>query len=66
MGSVLDGEPGIAELQLTGILKAETDDWQGTWWMGQGTEGLENVHGQGTWHGEGLSFSYDGLVHFDP
>jgi hypothetical protein len=65
-GSVLGSDPGIAVFQLTGILKAGTEEWQGTWRMGQGTDGLENAHGGGTWHGSGFSFSYEGLVHFDP
>ncbi|MGD8465901.1 MAG: hypothetical protein PVI09_18720 [Anaerolineae bacterium] len=60
-----DGEQGTAEFQVTGILKAGAEQWQGTWWMGQGTEGLENVHAQGTWEGSG-PFTYEGLVHFAP
>ena len=64
-GSVLGSGPGVAEFQLTGILKAGAEEWQGTWWMGQGSEGLENVHGEGTWDGLGV-FEYEGLVHFDP
>ena len=64
-GSVLGSESGIAEFQVTGILQAGAGEWQGTWRMGRGTDGLENVHAQGTWHGAG-PFAYDGLVHFDP
>lgn len=64
-GTVLGSDPGIAEFQLTGILQAGAAEWQGTWRMGQGTDGLEDVHGGGTWNGAG-PFAYDGLVHFDP
>jgi hypothetical protein len=67
-GWVLGSDWGTAEFQLTGIgiLQAGVYEWQGTWRMGQGTDGLENAHAQGTWHGAGPSFVYDGLVHFDP
>ena len=65
VGSVLGSDVGIAEYQVTGILKARATEWQGTWWMGQGSGGLECVHGEGTWDGAG-PFTYDGLVHFDP
>lgn len=65
VGSVLGSDEGTAEFQVTGILKANADEWQGTWWMGQGSEGLEGVHGEGTWDGLGV-FEYEGLVHFDP
>lgn len=74
-GSVLGSAPGTAVFEVTGISQAGTDQWQGTWRIGQGSEGLENVHGQGTWYGpepptpppgEDYTFPYDGLVHFDP
>jgi hypothetical protein len=70
-GSVLGSETGTLEYQLTGILQAGAKEWQGTWWMGNGTDGLENAHGQGTWDGPGWPnpspmCSYQGQVHFDP
>jgi hypothetical protein len=67
-GSVLGSDRGIAEVRLTGISKDGAKQWQGTWLIGQGSGGLEGVHGEGTWYGpddEGR-FTYDGLVHFDP
>jgi hypothetical protein len=65
-GTVLGSDTGVAEFQVTGILQPDAAEWRGTWRMGQGTGGLDNVHAKGTWHGAGPSFSYDGLVHFDP
>lgn len=38
----------------------------GVWKIGQGTGGLEGVHGQGTWSGvEGVTGSLTGQVHFN-
>jgi hypothetical protein len=70
-GSVLGSDTGTLEYQLTGILQAGAAEWQGTWWMGNGTGGLENAHAEGTWWGPGWPnpspmCSWEGLVHFDP
>jgi hypothetical protein len=40
---------------------------EGTWVIISGTGGLENLHGQGTWHSLGVQLNeYSGQVHFDP
>jgi hypothetical protein len=70
-GSVLGSEEGTLEYQLTGVLQAGAEEWQGTWWMGNGTGGLEGAHAQGSWWGPGYGpispmCSYEGTVHFEP
>ena len=40
---------------------------EGTWVIIHGTDGLENLHGQGTWHSVTVQLNeYNGQVHFDP
>jgi len=44
-------------------------DLEGTWVIISGTEGLANLHGQGTWwHSRTgyIGLEYEGQVHFDP
>jgi hypothetical protein len=70
-GQVLGSDTGTLEYQLTGILQRGATEWQGTWWMGNGTGGLANAHAEGTWWGPGWPnpspmCSWEGLVHFDP
>jgi hypothetical protein len=70
-GSVLGSEEGTLEYQLTGVLQAGAEEWQGSWWMGNGTGGLEGAHAQGSWWGPGYGpispmCSYEGTVHFEP
>jgi hypothetical protein len=43
-GSVLGSEEGTLQYQLTGVLQPGATSWQGSWWMGQGTGGLEGAH----------------------
>jgi len=40
---------------------------EGTWVIISGTDGLANLHGQGTWHNISPQLNaYEGQVHFDP
>jgi hypothetical protein len=39
--------------------------WHGHWVILGGTEGLVNVHGQGTFYGASLHAEYEGQIHFD-
>ena len=71
VGSVLGSEEGTLQYQLTGVLQPGATSWQGSWWMGQGTDGLEGAHAGGTWWGPGWPnpspmCSYEGQVHFAP
>ena len=73
----VDGESGTMVIQLVGKrpMEPEPGDWYGQWVILSGTEGLANLHGQGTWGGpgfEGLEIPgerpdiwYEGEIHFD-
>lgn len=68
-GSVL-GEEGSFTMKLvaTGYGRIGNPvDLEGQWVITGGTEGLANLHGQGTWHSLGVQLNaYEGQVHFDP
>jgi hypothetical protein len=47
--------------------------WHGEWVILSGTDGLEGIHGQGTWSGQGAGgmntwgyVHYEGWIHFEP
>jgi hypothetical protein len=73
-GTVMD-ETGIRHegamvIKANGKQVADTCDpspaeWEGHWVIIGGTDGLANVHGQGTFHGPSFSLIYEGQVHFD-
>ena len=69
-GTVLDSEIGTFHMHLVakGIGKIGAPEViEGTWTIISGTEGLANLHGQGTWHNHGVQLNgYEGQVHFDP
>lgn len=73
-GTVVD-ETGIERegtmvLRTNGWQYSDTCDpspaeWVGHWVITGGTEGLANVHGQGTFHGPSFHLIYQGQVHFE-
>jgi hypothetical protein len=58
------GESG--DLFMEVILKADITGGSGHWTILGGTEGLANLHGQGTLSLSTTPYSYTGQVHFDP
>jgi len=71
-----NGESGTMVILFVGKQSAETGLWSGQWVILSGTEGLANLHGQGTWGGPGFpnhlvnpgepDLWYSGQIHFDP
>lgn len=60
---------GTMTLKTRGKQYSDTCDpspalWNGHWVITGGTEGLANVHGQGTFDGPSLHLNYEGQVHF--
>jgi hypothetical protein len=64
-GTVAGSEPGTMELRTVGN-SPDYSFWKGTWVILSGTDGLENLRGQGTWSGPPGSFVYEGKIHFEP
>lgn len=71
-GSV-NGQVGELTLRLSGSRPDASSDWTGQWVILSGTDGLANLHGQGTFYGPGSpgfgdegEITYEGQVHFDP
>ena len=61
---------GTMILKTTGKQHSDTCDpspaqWEGHWVIIGGTEGLANLHGQGTFHGPSFHLIYEGQIHFD-
>lgn len=72
-GTVVDEsgsrQEGTMVLKTNGIQCTDTCDpspaeWEGHWVIIGGTEGLTNVHGQGTFHGPSFHLIYEGQTHF--
>ena len=64
-GTVGESEPGTMEMRIVGHSPDYTF-WQGTWVILSGTDGLENLRGQGTLEGEPGFMVYEGNYHFEP
>jgi hypothetical protein len=71
----VNGESGSLEMSVTGQYSYEQGDWnwKGQWVILSGTEGLANLHGQGTWFGPGAggpfvwgTVDYAGSYRFEP
>lgn len=64
-GSII-GSSGQASVLFESKVDLATHIIDGVWKIGQGTGGLEGVHGQGTWGGvEGVGGPLTGQIHFD-
>ena len=72
-GSVLDQsgvrQEGTMVLKTNGMQRSDTGDpspaeWRGHWVIINGTEGLANLHGQGTFHGPSSHLVYEGQIDF--
>jgi hypothetical protein len=62
-------QEGTMVLKTNGKQYSDTCDpspaeWEGRWVIIGGTEGLANVHGQGTFHGPSFELLYEGQIHF--
>ena len=69
----VDGKSGTLEMKVNGSRPDAFSDWTGRWVITDGTDGLENLHGQGTWEGPGSpgggewgDIFYYGQIHFGP
>jgi hypothetical protein len=69
----VDGREGTLEMSVNGSRPDETADWFGRWVITDGTDGLKNLRGQGTWWGPGApapeewgDIYYGGNYHFEP
>jgi hypothetical protein len=51
--------------QDPGLLDPSDLPWNGTWVIVGGTDGLEHLHGHGTFTGPSLHLTYDGEIHFE-
>ena len=71
-GSV-SGQTGKLTMRFTGSRPDALSDWEGSWVILNGADGLANLHGQGIFYGPGSpgfgevgAVTYEGQVHFDP
>ena len=71
-GSV-SGQTGKLTMRFTGSRPDALSDWEGSWVILNGADGLANLHGQGIFYGPGSpgfgeegAITYEGQVHFDP
>jgi Protein of unknown function (DUF3224) len=67
---MVNGESGTMTIHFVG--KKEAGLWSGTWVILSGTDGLVNLHGEGTWGGAGFLggqnpvpgiLTYSGMIH---
>jgi len=69
-GTVLGSDEGTMWIQYVGESPGSIFVWSGTWRILGGAEGLEGVHGGGTWAscepGGDFIVCLEGRVHFDP
>lgn len=61
---------GTMDLKANGKQYSDTCDpspaeWNGHWVITGGTEGLADIHGQGTVTGPSFHLTYEGQIHFD-
>jgi hypothetical protein len=65
----VNGELGTLVILWSGRGTA-TGQWTGRWMILSGTDGLEHLHGQGTWWGpdppESVDYPIAGKIYFDP
>jgi len=65
VGSV-NGKSGTMVISFVGEGTPPPVTWSGHWVILSGTDGLENLRGQGTWWGPPTNVEYLGQIHFDP
>jgi hypothetical protein len=66
----VDGKSGTLSINFIGKKSLVTGLWSGTWVILSGTDGLANLHGEGTWGGPGYLndgeyglLTYSGMIH---
>lgn len=67
-GTVLDSDEGTMWIQYIGKSPLNIFNWSGTWQILGGIDGLEGIHGGGTWEscpGGPFMVCLEGKVHFD-
>ena len=64
-GTVAGSYWGTMEMRIVGT-SPDYSLWQGTWVILGGTDGLENIKGQGKWYGPPGDLTYEGNYHFEP
>jgi hypothetical protein len=62
----VDGHSGTCVIMWVGNTKNEGGYWDLRWKIISGTDGLANLHGQGTCWGFGTTVKMTGKIHFDP
>jgi hypothetical protein len=63
-GTVDGSDPGTMKIRNVGTFTGTV--WEGKWVILNGTGGLENLQGQGTWEGPPGFLEYEGNFHFEP
>jgi len=62
--TTLDGKSGTVTMLLAGRAASPGSYWTGEWVILRATDGLEGLHGVGTWWTANLGYDFSGEVHF--